>query len=199
MPIMKPNFTLIVTPLNGAARTVAGNEIATLDAAVEDGNFSAAELRLSIKELPNLAKLNVGAILLKGRQFISMMATLQPDTTSSVRTTMNPFFQGTVRFSGKALAKFIHGDLAAIGYTFNMDTEELIFNFSGVEKFVVMAASRRLINIVKFSSTFTRRLNSTKKFRWETFDSISRLCAMPVAETVVTDDGEPVNADGEEV
>ena len=190
---MKPKFTATITTLDGIKTSVKGDNIKDLDTAVESSTFSSVELRISLLDLPRLAKLNVGAILLKGRPFINSLVVLDQEATTQDRPQgINPFFQGAMRFNGKALAKFVRDELKKLGYTFDPDTEELIFNFRGVDQFVVLGASRRLLNLITFSSTYTRRLNTNKKFKWDTICGLSRTCVMPVpvADVVADDDGE---------
>lgn len=190
-------FTLNVTGLTGDVKTVTSEKFADIDAAVEDGNFSHVELRINTTSFAKLTKLNFAALLIKSRDHVAGMVSLHPDRLADTqpRGGLNPLFNGVIRYNGSALMKNLAEIMAERGFTFDRETEDFVFTWNGADRNVVMASSRRLLNLARFLSTYTRRFNSNKKLSWGTFDSITRLLRLPGPTTQVAEDNDEDDED----
>lgn len=180
-------FKLFIIPLHGDMTTA--DSLAGIGPAIADG-FAKATLRLNISSLPPLGKQNIAAILYKSRHLLSSgMLIVGADTTQGrAPTELNPIFAGG-RFSGPALDRFLETTVKTFGFTYEAAKQEFVFQF-GDNPYVVQAVTRRLLNVAAFCSTYTKRFNTSKKFRWETFESISRLKSLPTVQTVTEDQEE---------
>jgi hypothetical protein len=177
-------FKLFLTPLHGDQ--VAVDSLSELDRVVADG-FVRATLRLNLSSLPPLGKLNVAAVLYKSRHLLSSgMLVVGPDTSPvNAAGALNPIFSGG-RFSGPALDRFVETTVKTFGFAYEAAKQELVLQF-GDNPHVVQAVTRRLLNLAAFCTNYTKRFNTSKKFRWETFDSITRLKSLPTVTTTAED------------
>lgn len=181
-------FKLFLTPLHGDQVSV--DSLAELDRVVADG-FVRATLRLNLSTLPPLGKLNVAAVLYKSRHLLSsgMLVVGTDSTPANVNPgDLNPIFAGG-RFSGPALDRFVETTAKTFGFTYEAAKQELVLQF-GDNPYVVQAVTRRMLNLAAFCASHTKRFNTSKKFRWETFDSITRLKSLPTVTTTAEDQEE---------